>query len=107
MISTHILDTSLGLPAQGVTVTLEKKVGENWTLIGSEQTNADGRIAYQCPAEAGHYRLLFQIDPYFQRNKVTPFFTLAPVIFHITDIGRKYHIPLLLNPYGYSTYRGS
>lgn len=107
MISTHILDTSLGHPAEGVTVTLEKKIGENWTLVGTDQTGKDGRIAFQCPAEAGHYRLLFQIETYFQRNKITSFFTEAPVVFHATDIGRKYHIPLLLNPYGYSTYRGS
>ena len=107
MISTHILDTSIGSPAQGVTVELEKRVGENWTLLGREQTDSDGRIVFQCPPEAGSYRLQFKIDAYFQRSKFTPFFTLASVVFQITDLGRKYHIPLLLNPYGYSTYRGS
>lgn len=107
MISTHILDTSLGHPAQGVTVELEKQQGEAWVKLGSEQTNSDGRIAFPCRAEPGHYRLTFQIEPYFTRNKLTPFFTLAPVQFRITDTARKYHIPLLLNPYGFSTYRGS
>jgi len=107
MISTHILDTSLGLPAQGVTVELEKKTGENWKVLGSEATNPDGRIAFDCPREAGTYRLQFRIEPYFRGNGIIPFFPLATVIFEITDIGRKYHIPLLLNPYGYSTYRGS
>lgn len=107
MISTHILDTSLGHPAQGVTVELEKKSGDQWTLVGREQTNADGRIAFACPAEAGTYRLQFQIEPYFRKSGLTPFFVQAPVIFEITNTGRKYHIPLLLNPYGYSTYRGS
>lgn len=107
MISTHILDTSLGHPAQGVVVELEKKTGDLWTLIAREETSADGRIAFQSPPAAGIYRLQFQIEPYFRKNGVTPFFLTAPVIFEITNTGRKYHIPLLLNPYGYSTYRGS
>jgi len=107
MISTHVLDTSLGAPASGVTVQLEKKTGTGWSLISEEKTNEDGRIAFQCPKEAGHYRLLFQVEPYFKKLKITPFFTEAPVVFHITNIDRKYHIPLLLNPFSYSTYRGS
>lgn len=107
MISTHILDTSLGLPAQGVTVELEKKTGESWKVLGSEATNSDGRITFACTPEVGTYRLHFRIDPYFRKNEIIPFFPMATVIFEITDIGRKYHIPLLLNPYGYSTYRGS
>lgn len=107
MISTHILDTSLGHPADGVQVELEKKAGDSWTKIAAEKTNADGRIAFSCPPEPGTYRLQFQIEPYFKRNGLAPFFILAPVIFQITDTTRKYHVPLLLNPYGYSTYRGS
>lgn len=107
MISTHVLDTSLGNPAAGVTVQLEKKNGESWTSLAREKTNTDGRIVFQCPAEAGSYRLLFQADEYFLKNKVNSFFTLVPVQFEIKDTTRKYHVPLLLNPYGYSTYRGS
>lgn len=107
MISTHILDTSLGQPAQGVSVELEKKSGESWSPIGRETTNADGRIAFACPAEPGIYRLQFQVAPYFQKSKVAAFFTSIPVIFQVTDITKRYHVPLLLNPYGYSTYRGS
>ncbi len=107
MISTHILDTSRGIPAPGVLVQLERAAGLEWTHLGRELTNADGRIAFACPAEAGTYRLTFQIDAYFAQNQITPFFTVVPVTFAITDPSRKYHIPLLLNPYGYSTYRGS
>lgn len=107
MISTHILDTSLGHPAQGVEVLLEKKKDDQWTLIAKEKTNSDGRIVFAAPAQAGNYRLQFQIENYFKKNKITPFFTVVPVVFDIVDTSRKYHIPLLLNPYGYSTYRGS
>jgi 5-hydroxyisourate hydrolase len=107
MISTHVLDTSLGNPAEGITVQLDKKSGDSWQKIGTEKTNADGRIAFQCPSEAGTYRLQFQIEDYFKKNKLTPFFVDATVQFHIENTQRKYHVPLLLNPYGYSTYRGS
>src|SRR3989338_214898 len=106
MISTHILDTSRGHPAADVRVELELQFGDKWKRIGSETTNADGRISFNAPADAGTYRLKFHIDEYFQRNQVTPFFPLATVVFRISDTARKYHVPLLLNPYGYSTYRG-
>jgi 5-hydroxyisourate hydrolase len=105
MISTHILDTTKGMPASGVTVVLEKSEQGNWRTIGEDQTNADGRIAFDCPKEAGTYRLTFQIEAYFQNE--ASFFLNTPVVFKIQDTGRKYHVPLLLNPYGYSTYRGS
>lgn len=107
MISTHILDTSLGVPAQGVKVLLEKLSGSSWQTISQEQTNVDGRISFSCPQVAATYRLTFEIDNYFKKNGVTPFFVSAPVIFSVIDTNRKYHVPLLLNPYGYSTYRGS
>jgi 5-hydroxyisourate hydrolase len=107
MISTHILDTSLGHPAANVTVDLEKKEGEKWKLIATEKTNQDGRIAFVHPPEGGTYRLQFHVEDYFKKNNHIPFFTLVPVIFSLSDTQRKYHVPLLLNPYGYSTYRGS
>jgi 5-hydroxyisourate hydrolase len=107
MISTHILDTSLGNPAKDVTVTLEKKSGNAWAVLSTQQTNADGRIAFNCAPDAGTYRLQFQVADYFKKQGLKPFFLEAPVIFEISDTGRKYHVPLLLNPYGYSTYRGS
>jgi 5-hydroxyisourate hydrolase len=108
MISTHILDTTFGTPAESVSVTLEKQAGDgSWISVGSELTNRDGRIAFQCPSDAGTYRLIFEIDPYLRQKGLTPFFISAPVVFQITDTSRKYHVPLLLNPYGYTTYRGS
>jgi 5-hydroxyisourate hydrolase len=107
MISTHVLDTSRGLPAAGVSVSLEKKSGATWNLIDSVETNTDGRIAFNCPPSAGTYRLSFEFEVYFKRSGTEYFFITAPVIFQISDVSRKYHIPLLLNPFGYSTYRGS
>ena len=107
MISTHVLDTSQGHPAEGVVVLLEKKSGQTFSLLQQGVTNADGRFAFDCPHEPGTYRLVFQTDAYLSRSGITPFFTIVPVTFEIQDSRRKYHIPLLLNPYGYSTYRGS
>ena len=107
MISTHILDTSVGFPAKEVTVELAKYVENNWKELSVQKTNSDGRISFDVPFEKGVYRLKFKTEDYFKRNGVEAFFPVSPVVFHITDISRKYHIPLLLNPFGYSTYRGS
>lgn len=105
MISTHILDTTKGKPAEGVTVTLEKQEQDSWKIIGSDKTNADGRIVYNCPKEAGIYKLTFETNEYFKNEE--HFFMNTPIIFKVQNTDRKYHVPLLLNPYGYSTYRGS
>ena len=107
MISTHILDTSLGLPAEAVSVALEKKSANGWSLLSKDKTNSDGRILFSAAKESGVYRLTFDVEPYFRKNQISSFFTEVPVIFSITDTQRKYHVPLLLNPFGYSTYRGS
>lgn len=107
MISTHILDTTLGKPADLVEVVLEKFDGKNWVRIFVDKTNSDGRILFNCPFEAGDYKLIFNIDSYFKKINTQAFFLDAQVAFRITDTNRKYHVPLLLNPYGYSTYRGS
>lgn len=107
MISTHILDTSVGMPAPGVEVKLEKYDGKSWQAVDANKTNDDGRIAFNCPAEQGVYRLIFEVDQYFETRQVENFFLRTPVTFKITDTNRKYHVPLLLNPFGYSTYRGS
>jgi 5-hydroxyisourate hydrolase len=106
MISTHILDTSTGSPAAEVTVLLEK-LSDSWGLIQKETTNTDGRIAFQCPKEPGVYRLTFGIQDYQATQGRRAFFLDIPITFEITDTTRKYHIPLLLSPYGLSTYRGS
>jgi 5-hydroxyisourate hydrolase len=105
MISTHILDTTKGHPAKDVTVILEKEHGSSWLEVGKDKTNADGRIVYDCPRESGTYRLTFHIEDYYRGEE--HFFLNTPIVFKITDTNRKYHVPMLLNPYGYSTYRGS
>ena len=107
MISTHILDTCTGSPAANVKVNLEKLVGAEWNSIDSQMTNSDGRIAFQCAYEVGIYRLTFHTDAYFQSLQQEHFFLDTPVVFKVSNIQRKYHVPLLLNPYGFSTYRGS
>ncbi len=107
MISTHILDTSVGMPAANVVVTLEKLEGQSYKQIGKEKTNSDGRIVYDIPKTEGTYKLTFEIEDYFKTQKIDPFFMNTPVIFKITNTNRKYHVPLLLNPFGLSTYRGS
>jgi 5-hydroxyisourate hydrolase len=105
MISTHILDTTKGVPANDVTVVLEQLNQNIWKEIGTDKTNTDGRIVFNCPKEQGTYRLTFYIEDYFKGAE--SFFQNTPVVFKITNVDRKYHVPLLLNPYGYSTYRGS
>lgn len=107
MISTHILDTTLGSPAGNVVVRLERETKGAWTQLAQQPTNTDGRATFDVPAEAGRYRLTFDIEAYFSQQKREHFFLNPSVGFHITNTARKYHVPLLLNPYGHSTYRGS
>lgn len=107
MISTHILDTSLGNPAEGVPVRLQKMEGTQWKDLTHGVTNNDGRFAFDCERVAGTYQIVFEIEDYFKKTQREGFFMNTPVIFKITDTQRKYHVPLLLNPFGYSTYRGS
>ena len=107
MISTHILDTSLGKPASNVNVILEKQTGSDWIQIKSDTTNPDGRIRFECDPIAGNYRLTFDVVSYFKKQGLESFFLAIPVAFQIIDLNRTYHVPLLLNPFGFSTYRGS
>lgn len=105
MISTHILDTTKGSPAAGVKVLLEKKVNEIWSEIATGVTNTDGRIMYDCPKEAGDYRLTFHIEDYYKNQE--HFFLNTPITFRVKSTDRKYHVPLIINPFGLSSYRGS
>jgi len=107
MISTHILDTSLGSPAESVVVKLQKKENDTWKDLSHGSTNADGRFVFDCEKASGIYQIIFEVEDYFKKTKRECFFMNTPVIFKITDTQRKYHVPLLLNPFGYSTYRGS
>ncbi|MYV97103.1 hydroxyisourate hydrolase [Streptomyces sp. SID3343] len=112
MISTHILDTSEGRPATGVPVELSRREADGtWTVLGSAETDADGR----CPdlpalGRSGpgtvDVRLVFDVAAYRRARGETPFFPEVRVIFTV-DLETRYHVPLLLNPYGYSVYRGS
>jgi 5-hydroxyisourate hydrolase len=107
MISTHILDTSLGNPAAGVKVTLEKFDDSTWQEISNGTTNADGRYVFDIEAKEGKYKINFFTVDYFNKMNTESFFLDTPVAFNITNTNRKYHVPLLLNAFGYSTYRGS
>lgn len=109
-ITTHVLDTSKGKPADGITIKLEAKDGENWSEISRGVTNHDGRISDLLTQEEtlqpGIYKLVFETIPYFNKQQVRSFYPMIEIVFETVD-GSHYHVPLLLNPYGYSTYRGS
>jgi len=111
-ITTHVLDTSRGCPAVGVAVVLERQAGDDcWTEFARSATNADGRSAALLPEgvtlATGTYRLRFATAAYFQSFGVRGFYPEVQVVFQIDDAHAHYHVPLLLSPYGYSTYRGS
>jgi len=110
-ITTHVLDTSRGRPAEGVPVTLEVEVVGGWELIGKGTTNADGRISELVSTEislaAGVYRLIFDTTKYFASRQVQGFYPQVTIVFRIEDPAQHHHVPLLLSPFGYSTYRGS
>ncbi|MCX6275596.1 MAG: hydroxyisourate hydrolase [Bacteroidetes bacterium] len=109
-LTTHILDTSIGKPAQGVSVTLEFYNSGIWKKIAEGVTNADGRITDLLvtgnPMQTGIYRLNFDSAAYFKAQDKKTFYPHVSIEFEISD-GSHYHVPLLLNPFGYSTYRGS
>jgi 5-hydroxyisourate hydrolase len=109
-ISTHVLDTALGRPAAGVRVILEQLDDTGVVSIGVGETDADGRLRELVPAgqalEAGNYRLRFDTGGYFAATRRETFYPSVMVEFSVTSEGH-YHVPLLLSPYGYSTYRGS
>ncbi len=108
MISTHVLDTSRGMAAAGLAVALDVRQGSEWRHIGRRTTDQDGRINSFSEAglAAGTYRLTFETAAYHRGAGVTAFFPEVIVTFDIGSGGR-YHVPLLLNPFGYSTYRGT
>lgn len=109
-ITTHVLDTAAGRPAAGVPISLSLMTDEGWKTVGEGVTNSDGRITDLLPADQlkiGTYRIVFETGVYFESNGQTGFYPFVPVVFVITEAEQHYHVPLLLNPYGYSTYRGS
>lgn len=102
-ISTHVLDTANGRPAAGVPITLEIEHGE-WEIVVMGKTDADGRLRLVAdPPETGKYRITFDSGAYFPDG----FFPEVTIEFVIRNSAQHYHVPLLLSPFGYSTYRGS
>lgn len=108
MITTHVLDTALGRPAAGVPVTLERKTGDAWQRVADGVTDGDGRLrTLDPPRLAGIYRLRFDTGAYFRATSQSGFYPFVEVVFEVTDAAAHHHVPLLLSPFGYATYRGS
>lgn len=107
-ITTHILDVALGKPAANVPVELEMLSGKTWKKMSAKKTNQDGRVEDLLKpgskVKSGTYRLSFKIGKYFKGETFYPY---AEIVFQVKNTGQHYHVPLLVSPYGYSTYRGS
>ncbi len=113
-LTTHVLDTVRGLPADGVAISLFRISGEERTLLAETITNDDGRtdnpVLGAGALESGVYELVFEIGAYFARNGIAgepSFLDTVPIRFGVDDPERHYHVPLLVSPYSYGTYRGS
>ena len=109
-ISTHILDLSCGRPACNVPVRLERQENGRWALLNSARTDQDGRCPQLLPADElpeGVYRLVFDTAAYFAAMKVETLYPVVEVTFRVRDAESQFHIPLLLNANGYTTYRGT
>ena len=111
-ITTHVLDTARGRPAAGVPITLARREHDgSFTRIGHGSTDDDGRLRTLLPDSEtlteGFYRITFDTGTYFAGLGMSGFYPEVSVVFEITEPAQHYHVPLLLSPYGYSTYRGS
>lgn len=111
-ITTHVLDTSLGRPAANLPVTFEIRAAANdWKEIARAATDADGRCMDILPdgisLSPGIYRLTFDTAAYFKAQQKKGFYPYVSIAFEVRETGEHYHVPLLLSPYGFSTYRGS
>lgn len=106
LITTHVLDTAAGRPAPGIDVRLHARDAEGWALVAEGRTDDDGRIRDLGPErlDAGVYRLTFDTGPYLGPDA---FFPEIAISFRILDPGAHHHVPVLLSPFAYSTYRGS
>ncbi|WP_394846663.1 hydroxyisourate hydrolase [Pendulispora brunnea] len=109
-ITTHVLDTARGRPAAGVPIRLERRTTPDaWAELGRGVTDADGRLRdlLREPLTAGEYRLTFDTETYFDATGTAGFFREVQIAFLVREAGSHHHVPLLLSPFGYSTYRGS
>jgi len=110
-ITTHVLDTARGRPAAGVPITLEIDDGGSWRRLGHGVTDGDGRLRDLLPGgqrvAAAVYRLTFDTAAYFAAIGVDGFYPVVQVVFHLSRPDEHHHVPLLLSPFGFSTYRGS
>lgn len=109
MLSTHVLDTSLGKPVAGISVILYKLDGADGEEIASGTTDADGRIArgFGGALEPAWYELEYITGAYFESTGRDAFYDVITIRFEVDSGDEHYHVPLLLSPFGYSTYRGS
>jgi 5-hydroxyisourate hydrolase len=111
MITTHVLDLGVGAPASGISVILERRQEREWMPVGRGITDANGRLATLTDGFTivpGTYRLTYDIGTYHRNQGLaTPFFPEVRITFNVSDAAEKYHVPLVLSPFGYSTYRGS
>lgn len=107
-ITTHVLDSVAGRPAAGIDVVLER-LGGSWSRVASGTTNADGRIGDLGPEslESGTYRITFDTGGYFAKSNTPTFYPEVTITFVIDANEKHYHVPILLSPYAFSTYRGS
>ena len=110
-ITTHVLDTAKGRPGSGIKVVLEYKNIDKWDELASGQTNFDGRLP-DLLKEGFHllegvYRLTFDTQSYYESQEEQGFYPTVTLVFEVKDPTQHYHVPLLLSPFGYSTYRGS
>ena len=111
-ITTHILNTTSGKPGAGIPVVLERKThSAGWQVIAEGMTDIEGRVDDLLSTRdaflPGHSRLMFEIGPYFLMQNIECFFPQVTISFVVKDTVEHYHVPLLLSPFGYSTYRGS
>jgi 5-hydroxyisourate hydrolase len=111
-ITTHVLDTALGRPAAGIGAVLDRRdANGQWAEVGRGQTDSDGRLRTLYPAadalQAGVYRLTFDTRRYFESLRVNTFYPEVVVVFETQAGESHYHVPLLLNPFGFTTYRGT
>lgn len=109
-ITTHILDTAQGRPAAGITIILYAGENDQWQEMARGKTNTDGRVTNLLDKETilqnGIYKLRFETKDYFDKNSIPTFYPYVEIVFDIQS-NQHYHVPLLLNPFGYTTYRGS